>query len=253
MPLMSPMSSASSGPVILEIDTDAGVIDVRLMPRRDAKRLTLRLDAKDGQAKLTVPPRYRETQVRRFLEQHADWIIQQQAKRRPPIVVENGAVLPFAGRDISLRLTGMPPRTVQLGGHEIIIGGPTDMALERLLKYLKTEAKKRLLEAVNHYAEKLGKSPSRVTVRDTSSRWGSCSSRGAISLSWRLILAPDEVLHYVAAHEVAHLAEMNHGPNFWRKVDHLYPDWGQARGWLKRHGRDLLAVQFIAAPDETGV
>ena len=86
---------------------------------------------------------------------------------------------------------------------------------------------------------KLGVKPARITVRDTASRWGSCSAARSLSFSWRLILAPDFVLDYVVAHEVAHLREMNHGPRFWAHVRSLVPDIETPQDWLKVHGRGL--------------
>ena len=91
------------------------------------------------------------------------------------------------------------------------------------------------------YAARIGKTVSRVTVRDTKSRWGSCSAAGALSFSWRLILAPEPVLDYVVAHEVAHLVEMNHGPRFWRLVRAMIADPSAQRAWLRRHRAELLS------------
>jgi len=93
----------------------------------------------------------------------------------------------------------------------------------------------------------LGVTPARLTLRDTASRWGSCSAARVISLSWRLIFAPDFVRDYVVAHEVAHLKEMNHGPRFWALVRSLDPDFEQAQEWLRLHGRSL---QRYAVPNK---
>jgi predicted metal-dependent hydrolase len=108
-----------------------------------------------------------------------------------------------------------------------------------VLDFLKAEARARLADCAMHHAERLGVHPSRITVRDTASRWGSCSSARGLSFSWRLILAPDFVLDYVVAHEVAHLKEMNHGPRFWAHVRTLIAEFEAAQDWLKANGREL--------------
>lgn len=105
--------------------------------------------------------------------------------------------------------------------------------------YLKREARKDLHKASLAYAEELGVRVKRVSIRDQSSRWGSCTSAGSLSFSWRLILAPAYVLDYLAAHEVAHLVEMNHSPRFWRVVARICPSVERAKNWLDTYGNDL--------------
>ncbi|MDZ4791963.1 MAG: SprT family zinc-dependent metalloprotease [Hyphomicrobiales bacterium] len=125
----------------------------------------------------------------------------------------------------------LPPRLCVAGGPE--------HAGRRLVDWLKIEAKKDLFYRVHHHAGNIGIYPKRISVRDQSTRWGSCSSSGNLSFSWRLIFAPSFVLDYVAAHEVAHLKEMNHGPRFWRVVRDTMPEMHKARLWLKKHGSEL--------------
>jgi hypothetical protein len=105
-----------------------------------------------------------------------------------------------------------------------------------VLDWLKREARRKIDERVSWYAEQLGVRPRRITIRDTSSRWGSCSSARSLSFSWRLILAPPAVLDYVVAHEVAHLRELNHKPRFWRLVASLGPEVDDSQAWLSEHG-----------------
>jgi hypothetical protein len=109
----------------------------------------------------------------------------------------------------------------------------------RVRDFLEAEAKRDLSAAVKRYTARLGVDASRITVRDTKSRWGSCSAKGALNFSWRLILAPPFVLDYLAAHEVGHLKEMNHSSRFWRVVHGLCPRTDEAEDWLKRHGTEL--------------
>ena len=113
------------------------------------------------------------------------------------------------------------------------------MLPRRLRDWLTTEARRDIVERVNRHAANLGLHAGRVTVRDQKSRWGSCSTTGALSFSWRLIMAPSFVLDYVAAHEVAHLAEINHGPRFWALVARTMPQTEEAKRWLLTFGSDL--------------
>jgi len=121
----------------------------------------------------------------------------------------------------------------------IRVGGRVEHMPRRLLDFLKKEAKREMETRAFEYAAQIGARPRRITVRDTASRWGSCSSTRSLSFSWRLILAPPYVVDYVVAHEVAHLKEMNHGPGFWRLVRGLVGDVKRPQAWLAQHGAAL--------------
>jgi len=148
-------------------------------------------------------------------------------------------VIPFCGKPHEIRAAARGPAPVWLESGAIWVSGQAAHAPRRVLDFLKTEARKTFELRVLHHAGKLGVKPSRITVRDTASRWGSCSSARSLSFSWRLILAPDFVLDYVVAHEVAHLKEMNHSPRFWAHVKSLVGDRNAAQDWLRTHGREL--------------
>jgi hypothetical protein len=122
--------------------------------------------------------------------------------------------------------------------------GPSDRAPIRALAFLKNEARAELTRAANLYASRLGSEIRKITLRDPKSRWGSCTSLGDISFSWRLIMAPPAVLDYVAAHEAAHLVEMNHSPRFWAVVDSIKPGWKAERNWLRKEGAALHRIAF---------
>jgi hypothetical protein len=121
----------------------------------------------------------------------------------------------------------------------IAVASEAPHVARRVKEFLQREARRDLSVAVKHYTEALGVPARRITVRDTKSRWGSCSASGSLNFSWRLILAPAFVLDYLAAHEVAHLKEMNHSHRFWRTVHKLCPRTEDAERWLKRHGSEL--------------
>ena len=125
-------------------------------------------------------------------------------------------------------------------GEKILcVAGGVEFTDRRVHDFLKREARKELHKAAQAYADALGVRVKRVSIRDQSSRWGSCTSAGSLSFSWRLILAPPFVLDYLAAHEGAHLEELNHSPRFWRLVKRLYPDFERAKAWLDAHGTEL--------------
>jgi predicted metal-dependent hydrolase len=135
-------------------------------------------------------------------------------------------------------------RAVRLQGAVLEVPGAVDAMAGRLRGWLRAQARDRLAEASDRYAQKLGRRYDRITLRDTRSRWGSCTHDGGLMYSWRLIMAPPEVLDYVAAHEVAHLAEMNHSPAFWAVVERLYGDWRAPRRWLHQDGKRLHLYRF---------
>lgn len=151
-----------------------------------------------------------------------------------------GAVIPFRGTLHEIREhPARGPAPVWREENVIWVSGDAAHAPRRVLDFLKNEGRKAFEICALEHAEKLGVKPSRITVRDTNSRWGSCSSARSLSFSWRLILAPDFVLDYVVAHEVAHLREMNHSPRFWAHVKNLIADKAIAQDWLHANGREL--------------
>jgi len=153
-----------------------------------------------------------------------------------------GAIVPVLGVPHRIRREhdpAAPPVAIAAG--EIRVRGEPAHLARRLRDHLRALARHELAGRARALAQRIDRTVLKVGVRDTRSRWGSCSGSGALSFSWRLILAPEAVVDYVVAHEVAHLAEMNHGPRFWRLVESLMPDSGAPRAWLKRHRGELLS------------
>jgi predicted metal-dependent hydrolase len=207
-----------------------------------ARRLSLRVSGLDGQVTLTVPQGVSETEALGFARSRADWLRRTLAAQPSGVTIAPGAMLPIEG-EICEVVPG-PGRQVRLVDGHVHVPGAADMLAPRLRAWLKARARDRLAAASDHHAERLGLGYSRLALRDTRSRWGSCSAQGALSYSWRLILAPPEVLDYVAAHEVAHLAEMNHSPAFWAVVARLLPGYDAPRAWLRREGAGLHRYRF---------
>jgi predicted metal-dependent hydrolase len=138
--------------------------------------------------------------------------------------------------------------TSPTGEPTLVVHGDAEACPRRLRAWLYAQAKRDLDRRVSFHAARLNLKPKRLALRDQASRWGSCSSRGVLSFSWRLILAPAAVLDYVAAHEVAHLAEMNHGPRFWALVRRTMPEMDKAKAWLAQNGVELH--RYGACPDD---
>lgn len=223
-------------------------LDIVLRRSARARRYSLRVSRVDGQVTLTLPQRARTAEALAFAREHEAWIrtrLDEMPLRRT--IVRDG-LLPVAGRERRITPAAVP--APELRDDHLLIPqralargpglGPAVAAALRLL------ARDRLLAACDAHAAALGRRHGGITLRDTRSRWGSCSSAGKLMFSWRLIMAPPAVLDYVAAHEVAHLAEMNHSPAFWAIVARIRPDYRLHRDWLRAHGTTLHRVDFSA-------
>lgn len=233
------MSPPNDPPLVIDIAGRPVTILVRRSAR--AKRLSLRLDPA-GAAVLVLPVGMPAREAERFARLQHDWLAARLVAAPPPLALVPGAVVPLLGVPHLIRHDPAAPRKVAAQAGDIRLGGPLDQVPRRVGAFLRAEAALLLAHRARTLAAQVGRPVGRVTVRDTKSRWGSCSAAGALSFSWRLVLAPDWVLTYVAAHEVAHLVEMNHGPAFWAVVERLNGDHRPARDWLKRHGPALHRI-----------
>lgn len=217
---------------------------VKLRRNAQAKKMVLRVDALSGEIKLTAPPHVSSHNLQKFLDENNGWLMSERAKvnARPPI--EGGSMVPLSGVPHRVHFADKPPRKVSAADGEIYVGGPADQAPARLLRWLKAQAKDQLTEDAHHYADMLQVQFKRVSIGDMKSRWGSCSSSGTLRFNWRLIMAEPRVRQYVAAHEVAHILEMNHSSRFWRHVARCMPSYKAERKWLKTHGQTLMQIRF---------
>ena len=204
-----------------------------------ARRMILRLDSKTGGLVMTLPRRSGLNEALRFVEKSAGWVLGQMAKQVQRKSVIDGAQILFRGQPHVLKLTGGRRGVVEAAQGVISVPGDAAHAERRIKDFIKKQALAELSEASQRYATAMNTRYRAITLRDQKSRWGSCSASGGLSYSWRLILAPSFVLDYVAAHEVAHLREMNHGPRFWRLVLTHCHNAKQAKAWMKTHGREL--------------
>lgn len=229
-------------PQLIEVAFDGAVYPVELKRHKQARRYTLRIRAATRTVVLTMPARGSLREAKAFAERNGAWIAARLRRLPQAIPFADGLALPLRGvpHVITHRATrGTVWVDESASGPLLCVAGDPAHLARRVRDYLKREAKRELDAASRKYAAALGVSIKRVSVRDQVSRWGSCTSAGVLSYSWRLILSPPEVLDYLAAHEVAHLVEMNHSRRFWRVVAGICPDWQRARAWLNAHGNAL--------------
>jgi|APSaa5957512535_1039671.scaffolds.fasta_scaffold71824_2 hypothetical protein len=220
---------------------DIGPRTVPLRVRRNsrARRMILRIDADNDGAVVTLPPRVKIEEGLAMARGQTDWIAEKLSDLPRRVMFANGAVIPLAGVPHRICHDPNARRGVRRENDDLVVSGRPEHLPRRLSDWLKAEAKRTIAPLAREKAAMIGKKPSSITVRDTRSRWGSCSATGGLSFSWRLLLAPDWVLEYVVSHEVAHLQHLNHSDAFWQVVDGLTEHMDDARQWLNEHGTGL--------------
>jgi len=233
-----------SEPRAIEITFERATYAVRVRRHGQARRYTLRIDGAAREVVLTMPPRGSLKEARDFAQKHGGWIAARLKRLPVPAPFVPGAEVPLRGVSHRIAHRGGARGTVWAevdsdGVALLCVAGEAPHVARRVGDFLKRQARRDLDAASRRHAATLGVTVRRIAVRDQSSRWGSCSNSGLISYSWRLIMAPPFVLDYLAAHEVAHLVELNHSPRFWRLVRELHPDAERAKAWLEVHGADL--------------
>lgn len=231
-------------PQALAAEVDGRSISVALRVNARAKHYRLTFGA-NGKPVMTVPSGGRLREAEGFLARQEAWLAAR-IKRQPDVPgFVDGARVPLRGDEHLIVASGRVRGTVDVlaedEGPVLLVPGAPEHMGRRLTDWLKSEAHKDLQPCVARHAANLDVRPTSITVRGQSSRWGSCSSAGRLNFNWRLIMAPGFVLDYVAAHEVAHMVEMNHSQAFWNTVERTLPDMARGRAWLKTHGRGLMA------------
>lgn len=218
----------------------AGLPAIEVTRSARARRLILRMDPLRGAVRLVVPAGVPAREAERFLQRHRDWVAARLAEMPGRMPFAPGQEVPFLGQPHRIRHAGSPTARTVRADCEIVVGGAPEHLPRRVTDYLRREAGREVTARARSKAATIGANVATVAVRDTATRWGSCSRAGRLSFSWRLIMAPEPVLDYVVAHEVAHLQQMNHGPAFWALCRSLAADMDASRAWLKRHGAQLL-------------
>lgn len=226
----------------IEVDGVPVTVTVRVNARSRSYRLSL---PHSGGPVLTLPPHGKWPEAEAFLHRQRNWLAARIGRAPEASRFTHGGVVPLRGVDHRIVGTGKVRGRVELteldGAAVLLVPGEPEHQARRLIDWFKAQALADLKIATAHHAGRLGVSVKTINMRSQASRWGSCSSSGAINYNWRLILAPPFVLDYVAAHEVSHLVEMNHSAAFWATVSRTLPEMDKGRAWLKAHGRQLMA------------
>ncbi|KPF42905.1 M48 family metallopeptidase [Rhizobium sp. AAP43] len=249
-PLLKKLAPTRTPALQLErmVSVDGRSIPLTIRKNSRATRITLRIEPGGRSLKMTIPPGLRERDIADFLDRYQGWLSNRLKRQKHGGVVEDGG---------EILLRGVSHRIVHTGeirgltrsidselGHILSVSGAEEHLSRRIADFLKKEARKDLEALVALHAARVGKPVRSISLKDTRSRWGSCSWDGKLSFSWRIVMAPPAVIDYLAAHEVAHLREMNHGPAFWALCKDLCPGMDEAKAWLKRHGSALHAIDF---------
>ena len=240
-----------SGPpldVVRDIEVAGKVLPLTIRQNARATRMTLRIEPGGRALKLTVPEGLPEREVSAFLTRHQGWLMTKLARFSGESELEDGGTILVRGVAHRIertgRLRGLTEALV-IGEEAVLrVGGAEEHLRRRIADYLKKEARSELERLVAVYAGRTGSRARSLSLKDTRSRWGSCSAEGDLSFSWRIAKAPPKVIAYLAAHEVAPLQDMNHGPRVWALCESLCPETKDARHWLKRNGTMLHAIDF---------
>ncbi|MEM7618378.1 MAG: SprT family zinc-dependent metalloprotease [Pseudomonadota bacterium] len=216
-------------------------LTLKINPR--AKRMALRVDAHKRVVNLVIPKRASLRSAYMFALEHKYWIRQKIDEMPEVIDYVDGARIKILGQryKISIRYDHSLKKTaISLKDNELLVLTNKRDPSSRIRRFIINMAKERLTTLANEKAASIDKKIHSVTVRDTVSRWGSCSSDGKLSFSWRLIFAPEHAFDYVVAHEVAHLAHLDHSPAFWHQCEDISSDYSRGKTWMKRHAQELI-------------
>lgn len=217
-------------------------IDVRLRESGRAKRVSLRVSSLDGSVTLTRPRGVSAAEALRFADTRRAWLERAIANVPLTEVVAPGAMLPVRGEMVPVVEGNGRAAQWTKRGLEVPLQAP-GIAASAFLKLIARDA---LATACDRYSKMIDRPYTQIALRDTRSRWGSCTTAGRLMFSWRLAMAPPDVLDYVAAHEVAHLRHMDHSAAYWSTVEEMVPDWRSHRAWLRTDGAALHRYRFTA-------
>ncbi len=218
-------------------------LPIKITKRRNSRRLVVRYQPIKKSLSLTLPQATSIKQGLHFVNEKREWIEKQLMQYANPKPLHNDRTIPIFGKEM---------RIEHIGGRGLIteeygvlkIHGDIEFMARRIKKYLIDKLKSEISMLAKNNAATLGARIGSITLRDTSSRWGSCSFEGNLSFSWRLVFAPYEIVAYVVAHEVAHIREHNHSPAFWKLVAGLCPNYMESEDWLKKNGKTLYSYNI---------
>ena len=213
-------------------------LPILIKKHRTSRRLIVRYQPLQKSLSLTLPQATSIKQGLHFINEKQEWILRQLAQYSNAGSFSDGQIIPILGKDIRLEHIGGRGLVSEEEG-VLLVHGDIEFMEHRVRKWLIKKAREEIITLTEGFSGILAVKIGNITLRDTSSRWGSCSHDGNLSFSWRLVFAPYEVLAYVVAHEVAHIREHNHSAKFWALVEQLHPEFNVAQSWLKKHGKSL--------------
>ena len=211
-----------------------------------ARRVSLRIDPRAAAVVVTLPTRAARSAGLRLLTDHSAWVGSKLAALPPPLGFMDGATIPIAGEMHVVRHVPGGRGGAWLAAGEIHVAGDVAFLSRRVTDLLRAEARRKLAVLVTQVSAETGLRPAKLAIRDTRSRWGSCTADGTVMFNWRLVMAPLAVQHYVVVHELAHLRHMNHGPGFWALVKAHAPEMDACIAWLKRNGVGLMRAGLLS-------
>lgn len=218
-------------------------IDIKIVPARSVTKLTLRIDSKERIPVLSLPTFCSRKKAIDFVNNNMDWILETLNKLPKRKSFEDGERISLFGQDVVITHSPDARCGVRLEDGKLIVSGGAEFLHRRVKDYIKKRAATDFYQHSRLLAEKIGCRLTGVSIKDTKSRWGSCSTLNHINYSWRIALAPQTAIDYLLAHEVAHLKHQNHSPEFWKCVGFLYSDWKKGRDWLHQNGRILYTYR----------
>lgn len=219
---------------------------VLVQRKKGLKRLSMRFSLKNKTFMVSAPIRFPVMEIIKFIDSSKTWFTKIINKQLDVVVpkkeIAPGQTIQLLGSPVIIEFIPHFQAKVILNGNVLEVYGIRSKFEQQIMKYLKDLAYERLSEYSNSYAKKLKVTIAKITVKEMSTRFGSCTSLGNLNYCWRIVFSPEPVLAYLCAHEVAHLKEMNHSKAFWTHVENLCPNYAQLRKWLRQHGKELLFV-----------
>lgn len=223
-----------------DISQEVGM-DIKVVRSQSANKLILRIDAKERIPVLSVPAFCSQRRAVKFVNDNMDWILQALAKLPEVKKFADGESISLFGQQVVICHRPDEKGGVWLENNLLCVSGKAEFLHRRVRDYIKRQAGDKFYERSKKLAEQIGCKLNGVVIKDTKSRWGSCSSLHNINYSWRIALAPEFVIDYLMAHEVSHLKHQDHSDAFWACVAQLCPEWSQGNSWLRRNGKSLYA------------
>ena len=228
----------------MSVEADAAALPFDYTVRRSdrARRVRVRVDPRDGAVEVVLPRRAAAREAASAAVELRGWITRRRAevaRTQARVAARAPGTVPYLGATLTLAPQSGRSRVVRMG-HVLLVPAEETAARAALERWYRRQARAEILPRLDVAAAAVGRPYSRLTIRDQRTRWGSCSSAGAMSFNWRLLLAPEAVLEYVVRHEAAHLAVMDHSPRFWAVMARLMPGYDVPRRWLRDHGATLV-------------